>query len=250
MTQDHSERIQRENQPLPLYEQVRQDLQERINAGEWGLGDALPTEMTLIEAYGVSRVTMRRAISELVRAGYLFRRSGKGTFVRDRMQYYIPDGMLGFLEHSLHMGDKASYQVIASETVPAPAAEAGLLGVAEGDPLRHLVLRRLIDDRIVGWQEIYLMEDYVGSLQQDEIEAHSEKFTLFNLTGLHITRRIARMRAQRAGKDDVRFLNCSEGDPILFLEVVSRTEDDQPVAVNRTSHHGDLFEYYYNILSD
>lgn len=250
MTQDHSDRIHRENQPLPLYEQVRQDLLERINTGEWGPGDALPTEMSLIEAYGVSRVTMRRAISELVQSGYLFRRSGKGTFVRDRMQYYIPDGMLGFLEHSLHMGDEASYEVVALDTVPAPAVEAGLLSVAEGDPLRHLVLKRLIDGRVAGWQEIYMLEDYAGPLQQDDIEAHSERFPLFSLTGVHITRRIARMRAQRANMDDVRYLNCSEGDPILFLEVVSSTEDEQPVAVNRTSHHGDLFEYYYNIISD
>lgn len=247
---DRSDKIDGENSPLPLYEQVRQDLLDRLQAGEWSPGDALPPEMDLTESYGVSRVTIRRAISELARAGYLFRRSGKGTFVRERMQYYIPNGMLGFPEHASQMGEQAQYQVVKMEICPVPPAEADLLQIEAGTSVRHLILKRLIDHKVVGWQEIYVLEAVGDALNPEEIEAYQEKFPILNLTGLHIAKRIARMRARRANKDDAAYLSCQEGDPILFLEVLSFQDNNLPAAINRISHHGDLFEYYYNIISD
>ena len=65
----------------PLYRQILEDLREKIISGELGLGERLGSHRELAEAYGVSIITVRRALAELVRQGYLYARVGKGTFV-------------------------------------------------------------------------------------------------------------------------------------------------------------------------
>jgi GntR family transcriptional regulator, frlABCD operon transcriptional regulator len=65
----------------PLYKQLMQRLRNDITAGVYPAGERIPGEQALCEIYGVSRVTVRKALEEIVRGGLLVRRQGKGTFV-------------------------------------------------------------------------------------------------------------------------------------------------------------------------
>ena len=69
------------NNAVPLYEQLRVALRERLDSGVLDPGERLPSEAELCRKYGVSRITVRRAVDELVEEGILERRQGKGTFV-------------------------------------------------------------------------------------------------------------------------------------------------------------------------
>src|SRR5438876_2061473 len=72
--------------PVPLYHQLEQDLLERIRTGEFGPGDALPTEGGICAQYGVSRITVRRALDALIAQGLIIRRRGVGSFVAQRRE--------------------------------------------------------------------------------------------------------------------------------------------------------------------
>lgn len=72
--------IDRESK-LKLYVQIYTIIKEKIETGEWSIGIQIPTEDDLCKTYDVSKVTVREAIQELVREGYLKRQQGKGTFV-------------------------------------------------------------------------------------------------------------------------------------------------------------------------
>lgn len=77
-----TERFERaEVSVVPLYQQVMDDLKGEIARGVYPAGSRIPAEMELAKSYGVGRVTVRRAIEELSRAGYLNRQQGRGTFV-------------------------------------------------------------------------------------------------------------------------------------------------------------------------
>lgn len=67
---------------FPLYLQVVGRIQHAIDSGKYAVGDPIPTELELCEKFSVSRITVRRAVAELVKAGYLVKKQGKGTFVR------------------------------------------------------------------------------------------------------------------------------------------------------------------------
>lgn len=66
---------------VPLYQQVMDDLKGEIARGVYAAGSRIPAEIELAKSYGVGRITVRRAIEELSRAGYLNRQQGRGTFV-------------------------------------------------------------------------------------------------------------------------------------------------------------------------
>lgn len=67
--------------PIPLYEQVKKYLEQKIISGEWEVGYKIPTEQELTKGFEVSNITVKRAVHELVNEGLLIRQSGKGTFV-------------------------------------------------------------------------------------------------------------------------------------------------------------------------
>ncbi len=67
--------------PLPLYSQLREALLALLKSGEYREGDSFPTERELEQRFEVSRITVRRALDELVREGYLIAQQGRGTFV-------------------------------------------------------------------------------------------------------------------------------------------------------------------------
>ncbi|MDO4568451.1 MAG: GntR family transcriptional regulator [Clostridia bacterium] len=69
--------------PIPLYYQLYSILLDQIRTGDLRAGDMLPTEVTLVDEYNVSRATVRQAILDLARNGYVVREKSKGTFVRD-----------------------------------------------------------------------------------------------------------------------------------------------------------------------
>lgn len=82
----------------PLYKQVYTILKSRIANGELKPGDKIPTENELIQEYGVSRITIRAAISELVEDRVLERAQGKGTFVCKPKDAYQADDSHGFTQ--------------------------------------------------------------------------------------------------------------------------------------------------------
>ena len=69
------------NNPKPLYAQFEDLLRSAIMAGEWETNHAIPSENELSRTYGLSRMTVRSVITQLVKEGLLFRVQGKGTFV-------------------------------------------------------------------------------------------------------------------------------------------------------------------------
>ena len=72
------------NNAVPLYEQIMMMLRERLDNHVLDAGEKLPSEAELCKSYGVSRITVRRAIDELVEEGYLEKKQGKGTFVTQK----------------------------------------------------------------------------------------------------------------------------------------------------------------------
>ena len=70
---------------IPLYYQLENLLREKILSGAFAPGDRIPTESDLIRRYGVSRITVRQALTALAGEGLIERRQGRGTFVTDRV---------------------------------------------------------------------------------------------------------------------------------------------------------------------
>lgn len=106
----------------PLFEQVKEDISEKIKNGIYTAGHKIPTELELIEQYQVSRITIRRAIEELCKEGMLIKLQGKGTFVQEKKIFRK-------IEHTVSFSESCQ----ANDMVPSASVTERKIMLA-GDP--------------------------------------------------------------------------------------------------------------------
>lgn len=126
--------------PLPLYFQLAKNLESRIRSGELPGGDMLPTEQQLGEEFGVSRITVRRAVDDLIAQQLVERRRGVGTFVARPPAQQKMRAFAGSLHESLRFVQNLQYVQITRHIVEAPPAIMQAFGI-ESEKAKVLVLK-------------------------------------------------------------------------------------------------------------
>lgn len=148
---------------VPLYQQVMDDLKGEIARGVYAAGSRIPSEMELAKSYGVGRITVRRAIEELSRAGYLNRQQGRGTFVcapKLKRKIRQKDDVQSFSDACRANGMEPGACVISRKILPADSTEAQFFGVPVGTDLICVERVRTADGVPVMLENnIYVYED-------------------------------------------------------------------------------------------
>lgn len=161
--------IDRDN-PKKLYVQLLEILKGMIEMGEWPVDSQIPTEEDLCRMYDVSKATVRLAVTELVRNGYLVKKQGKGTFVCKRV---IPEGLsmlTSFKELMLEAGVVFSTKVLV-QTVLMPTDDLDLmLGVPELSHVIYIKRLRFVETEPVLLQESYLPYHVCPGLLNEDLE--------------------------------------------------------------------------------
>lgn len=206
------------DKPQKLYIQLFEVLQKKIEGGEWSVGSQIPTEEELCSLYGVSKATVRFAILEMVRQGYLTRQQGKGTFVCKRV---IPEGLAmsaSFKELMLEAGVEFTTQVLA-QTVMMPTDDLDLrLGVAEDKHIIYIKRLRSVDSEPVLLQEAYIPHQTCPPLLHEDV-AQNSLFELFEKKyNIPITRVKDYIEVVYAKTDESRLLELPEHSPLLLMD--------------------------------
>ena len=148
---------------IPLYQQVIDIIKNEINSGAYKAGARIPNEFELAENYKVGRVTVRRAIEELVQQGYLTKRQGKGTFVNApklKRKIRQKDDVQSFSDACRVNGMEPGACVISRKILPADSTEAQFFGVPVGTDLICVERVRTADGVPVMLENnIYVYED-------------------------------------------------------------------------------------------
>src|SRR3990172_401021 len=167
------EKLINRDKPQKLYIQVLEILKNKIESGEWGVGSQIPIEEDLCKIYEVSKATIRLAVLELVRQGYVVRQQGKGTFVCKR---FIPEGLTmstSFKELMLEAGVAFSTQILA-QTVVMPTDDLNVkLEIPDDKHIIYIKRLRSIDNEPVVLQETYVPYHICPSLLKEDIADHS-----------------------------------------------------------------------------
>src|SRR5574340_1853875 len=121
------------NSPLPRYYQRKEIMRERVQSNEWKPGDLIPSERELSEKYGISRMTARQAITDLVNEGLFYREQGKGTFVSQRKITQQLIRLTGFTEDIRARGQRPGTKVLSAEMRPADEEIAERLHIRLGE---------------------------------------------------------------------------------------------------------------------
>jgi GntR family transcriptional regulator len=227
----------------PAHHQVYLDLRPGSMPG-WKPGDRLPTERELAARYGCSLITVRRALSELVREGRIERTRGRGTFVLPPRIDVDFAGSLSFTDEMQTRGLDPATRLIAARPESAGAAVAGALGLQLGSPTLYLERLRLADNQPLLLEQVHLPAERFPGLLATDLEGRS----LYDLLSERYDVRVARTRETlepvllRAR--EARLLDRRPGSPALLIEGIASTSEGTPIEFSRTFVRGDRSRYY------
>lgn len=134
------------NASAPLYQQLYDAILEKVKAGDYKMGERIPSEPELSERYGVSRITVRNAVQQLVDDNVLVKRHGKGTYVA--MPVYVESMMAegSFTKSCLQMGKQPSTNIISISKKLVDERITKALGMKAQRNVICVERLRLVDD--------------------------------------------------------------------------------------------------------
>lgn len=229
--------------PMPLYQQLKQRLRDEIARGVYKPGDQLPAELELIHQFGVSRITVRQALSDLAAEGLVMRRHGKGTFVAERRIQHDLARLTDFVEDMELARLAPSSRVIEfiHETAPAPIA-AALALPAEAQVVRIDRLR-LANDEPLACDTAWLPLHYGTLLSECDLAAETIIHVLEERYSIPIERGSFSFTATVASPECAQALRVAPGSPLLVIERISYTHHDEPVYMQRRYYRPDRVQY-------
>jgi len=226
---------------IPAYFKLEQHLRELIRSGALKPGDPVPPESQLCSEHGISRITVRQALSRLVFEGLIVRRRGTGTFVAEpRLQHthVFPS----FEEEMRARGAVTSHRLLSTRREPAEGRVAESLAVADGTIVLVVERQRLVDGRIVGLEVRYFPLRIGEAITQTELESQPLVLVMRRILGRTHDRLDLRVTAGVArGREAVR-LGVRPGAPVLIRENTWYLEGEGPIQYGRSVFRGDRYQ--------
>lgn len=224
----------------PKYRKVRDEVLDLATSLE--IGQPLPPERRLAEFLGVSRMTLRRAVDELVAGGLLARRHGAGTFVTEPK---ITQSLAAssFTQDMRARGLTPGARVVRFDETPAPPEVAAELQVPAGTPVLTIARVRTADGEPIALEEIAVDARLVPGLRAADLDGASFYDLLADRYGHRIASGTQTMEAVQLDADEAHLLGVAKGSPAFLLRRISRDETDRVLEFVRSAYRGDRYRF-------
>jgi DNA-binding GntR family transcriptional regulator len=236
--------------PIPLYHQLQAHLLERVQAGEFSLGEPMPTEERLCEEYGVSRITVRRALDLLTLSGLISRRRGVGTFVAAPIEPVKSVRLVASLEDVISPTKDLSHKVFLRVTVEPPPLVSQALALPAGAKVVRLDTMNYSAQEPFAYSELFFPEE-IGRLIQDS-DIASGNIPILRLVEEKLQQGIVRaeqtVEAAVASRTVARHLGVKPKAAILKVLRTYYVEGDRPVEVMIARYHPARYRYTIRLL--
>jgi GntR family transcriptional regulator len=228
---------------VPLHQQLVANLQAEILSGKYDQGELFATEKSLVERYRISSTTVRRALQVLVQKGYLYRKAGKGTFIR-RLQIEETLGPLwSFYEEMEVLGLKATTNLLAMEVQKANRFIAQKLQLAESEPIYWIKKLLRANDEPVAIFDSYWLFEIGRDLSQHDLDSSNLFNIVENKLGINLGEAEATIEAGAASFEESKILDILEKDPILIMQKTVYSLDGRPIYFSRLAYRSDKYKY-------
>lgn len=228
--------------PVPLYYQLKLQMLADIREGRLQVGDMLPPECELCVRLGVSRPTVRQAMSELVNEGHLTRCKGKGTFVAAPSVRPVDArffaGLQSFNDEMLQKGLVPSTQVLNVEVVEDRPDIAHALRLKDDTRLIHLSRLRCANDQPLVVVETWLSFSRFHGIENENFVTHSLYALMEEKYGVRVDRCTRQFEAAGVSPEDSRLLGMEVGRAVCRVCTLAYCEDE-PVEYSIARYRGD-----------
>jgi len=230
---------------IPLYRQVQKQIEDTIR-GRGVSSDLALTDVKLSQRFGVSRITVRRAVDELVDAGVLYRIQGVGTFVRPRkLREKIT--LNSFLDTWSHGEGRLEVQVGAFARITADRELATRLRAPVGEPLVYVQRLRFQKGALIAVDDRYLRAKHCRLLRTQDITTSSLVDYLRNREKIKLDKGEMDIEARGADKREARVLTIKKGSPILVRRMTFYDIHREPILIGVSTYRADRVTYRFTV---
>jgi GntR family transcriptional regulator len=235
--------------PTPLYLQLKNALIADIDAGQYKPHQRLMSERELGEKFKVSRMTVRQALTEMIREGILYTQVGKGTYVNDSKIKQELQTLTGFSQDMAARGAVVSAQVLDARIIPATLTLAAIFSIPMNTELVLLSRLRLSDGIPLAIEEAYIWYQVCPGI----LECDFSKESLYNILatryGTILVRAEQTMEASLALPKEAELLQISPPAPVLRLERLSYNEQNILMEYVKSTYRGDRYKFHTTLQS-
>ncbi|MBI1188627.1 MAG: UTRA domain-containing protein [Alphaproteobacteria bacterium] len=233
--------------PTPLYHQIYSVLRERIRTGHYPAGSLLPGEQELVKLLGVSRITVKRALSELAAGGFVTRHRGRGTTVTFDAAAPVVKGSFENLVDSLRlMGLGTEVELLEVATVRAPADIVDLLGLEAGARVQRAVRLRKIEAKPFSYLITHVPGDIAARFPARDL-AHKPMLEMIARAGHEAVEAEQWITAAAADLKVARALGIASGAPLLEIRRVMRDREGRGVEALHGFYRPDRFQHHMKL---
>lgn len=227
----------------PLYQQLCDAVIQAINTGLLQPHARIPSDRELAETLGMSRMTIRHAMTELVREGWLYSQSGKGTFVRGPKMRQRQQILTGFSQEWQQRGYQTHSRVLTAQLIPATASLAGELHVALHSVLAKLERLRFINDEPISLELVYLPYDLVPGILDHDF-SHESLYAVLRSEYKHEfawARQV--VEADLPSAREASLLTIQRATPVLRGTRTLCLTDERVLEYSQAVYRGDRYRY-------
>lgn len=241
MTQNILSQIQiAKDSSIPIYKQLQNQLEQLIANGTWRLKEPLPSETALAHKLGISVMTVRQAMAQLVHKGLIYREKGRGTFITPKPLDHHLNRLEGFSE-DMHARELIpTSRVLIFETVPAPSAVQTRLKLSANAQVIHLKRLRIADGRPVALHDAYLRS---LNLTREELDEFGSLYLLLEQKGIALVEGEETLEAVAADSEVASLLNVPRGAPLLKATRLTWDAAHIPIETVTALVRADFYRY-------
>lgn len=229
--------------PTPLYHQLKNILKERILSNELKGSQRLPTEAELCIEYNVSRITVRQALTELMKDGLIYRDRGRGTFVTEGAEFKRPE-LKGSIENLIVAAKGTHTRVLSYKEILSPPTIARLLQLKKPEKVFELQLVRFTSKAPLGYSFIYFPYSLGKTVSPEELNGSTEIITFVEeklKTKAHRAKQAIDVGV--ADKVLAEHLSVKPETPLLIIERDYYTRKGSAMFVAITYFRPDVYKY-------
>jgi GntR family transcriptional regulator len=229
--------------PVPLYRQLSDLLREAIRRGEYGPLERLPSEHELVRDYAISRITARQALADLERAGLVFRRQGRGSFVARPAVVQPLRQLTGLAEAMAGLGLTSTSRVLRATSVRASTPVAHALRVDVGAPVFEIRRVRLVDGTPVSLDVSFFPAELGRRLAREDLEGRDIFWLIENACALALGAADYQIGAVAAEGEPALQLGVPAGTPLVFIDRLTYDDGGRPIDYEHLYVRADRFRY-------
>ena len=225
----------------PRYIQLRKRLEAGIRDGILIPNTPLPAERELAEITGLSRVTVRKAIQELVQEGIIEQRQGSGSFVREFVTRFEQSLSLltSFTEDMKNRGFATTSKWLERGIFEPSTEEVEKLGLSAGEQVSRIYRLREADNHPMALERATLPL----SILPNPIAVTTSLYSVLEALGKRPTHATQKISAVNLGETEAALLNVPEGAAGLSIQRIAYLQDGQIAELTRSIYRGDAYDF-------